>query len=96
MKANYRRKVVEVIATQWFKMGDHPAVQLSIVDEWDVDESPSIETDFGWVGVNAGDWVVEIDGKIKILKDRYFKQHYESIPDFNYKSKFIFTTDCSD
>jgi uncharacterized protein Usg len=91
MKANYRRKVVEVIATQWFKMGDHPAVIENALYL-----TPSIQTDFGFVEVGVGDWVVEIDGKIKILKDRYFKQHYEAIPDFNYKSKFIFTTDCSD
>ena len=53
-----------------------------------------IMTDFGEVEINYGDWIVEINGKIKVLKDDYFKEHYEVIPDYSGRPKLVFTNDC--
>ena len=86
---NYRRKSVNVVATQVVDISSHPSLHLNALYQ-----VLSIETDFGFVPVEIGDWVIEINSKIKILKDEYFKEHYEVIPDYSNKPKLIFTNDC--
>ena len=86
----FQRKSVNVLATRWFELGDHPAVNID-----NIELTPSILTDFGYVPVEQGDWVVEINGKIKILKDWYFKENYEMVPvTHDYISKLKFVSDC--
>ncbi len=85
----YRRKAVEVLATQFTETQSHPAIITN-----DLYQVPSIQTDFGFVEVSYGDWVIEIDGKIKVLKDEYFKEHYEVIPERVTRPKLILVTDC--
>lgn len=85
----YRRKVAEVVATQYTETQSHPA----IVYNHSVQDF-GIETDFGQVQINFGDWVVEINGKIKVLKDEYFKEHYEVIPEKVQRPKLVIVSDC--
>lgn len=95
----YRRKAIEVIATQLTVIQSHPSVSTSIVD-WvgdncDIPVSANyINTDFGTVEIQFGDWVVEIDGKIKVLKDEYFKEHYEEIAEKVQRPKLVIVADC--
>lgn len=85
----YRRKAIEAVATQFTETQSHSAI---ITNE--LYQVPSIQTDFGFVEVKHGDWVVEINGKVKVLKDEYFKEHYEVIPEKVTRPKFILVTDC--
>lgn len=96
----FRRKVVDVIATQFTETQTHEAVLSKLhVFAGDKLDIPVfryyIATDFGDVEIRFGDWVVEISGKIKVLKDEYFKEHYEVIPEKVTRPKLIFTTDCA-
>lgn len=88
----FQRKTVEVIATQWFELGDHPSVYLTLHEEA-TKEQPTFSTKFGNVVVNSGDWIVEIGNDVKILKDDYFKEHYVEIVE-RIPTKFKFVTDC--
>lgn len=85
----YRRKVVEVIATQFTETQSHSAIIAN-----DLYQVPSIKTDFGTVEIQFGDWVVEINGKIKVLKDVYFKEHYEVILEKVQRPKLVIVADC--
>lgn len=95
----YRRKAIEVIATQLTITQSHPSVSTLIVD-WvgdnnDIPVSANyIKTDFGTVEIQFGDWVVEINGKIKVLKDEYFKEHYEVILEKVQRPKLVIVADC--
>lgn len=89
MSKKYRRKVVDVIATQYTETQSHSAIEVS-----DVFQGYSILTDFGIVEINYGDWVIEINGKIKVLTDEYFKEHYEEIPEKVKKNQLKFVSDC--
>lgn len=96
----YRRKAVDVIATQFTELGSHPAIHIRNMVTYYDENTPvkeprtCIETDFGFVAVRVGDWVVEINGKVKILRDEYFKEHYELIPDYSNRPKLVFVSDC--
>lgn len=85
----YKRKAVEVVATQYTENQTHPAIIFN-----DLFRDFEIRTDFGHVEINFGDWVVEIDGKIKVLKDEYFKEHYEVIVEKVQRPKLIIVADC--
>lgn len=89
MPNRYRRKATEVVATQFTKTQNHPAIVWN-----DLYQTSSIQTDFGFVEIEFGDWIVEINNKIKVLKDEYFKEHYEIIPEVINRPKLIFTNDC--
>jgi hypothetical protein len=96
---NYRRKSVEVVATQLTHPQLHPSVRVVHVELGDKDGENSnmlyyIQTDFGEVEIKIGDWIVEIDSKIKVLKDEYFKEHYEEIVENIKRPKLILVTDC--
>jgi hypothetical protein len=70
----YRKKPVVIEATQWFKLGDHPAVTR-------LDKSESI----GWVDtlegghiVNQGDWIIQgVMGEFYPCKPDIFEMTYE-------------------
>lgn len=99
MSNKYKRKSVEVIATQLRVEQSHPAIISKIVsfygDNNDIPLSKNyIQTDFGEVEIEFGDWVIEIDNKIKVLKDKYFKENYEVIPDVATRKKLIIVNDC--
>ena len=85
----FRRKAEEVIATQYTKDQSHPALFFS-----DLHQFSAILTDFCIVEVEYGDWIVEIGSKVKVLKDEYFKEHYEVIPEKVTRPKLIIVTDC--
>lgn len=92
MSKKYTRKTIEVIATQWFKLGDHSSVFFTIHEEA-TKEQATFSTKFGNVVVNSGDWIVEIGNDVKILKDDYFKKHYVEVIE-KITTKFKFVTDC--
>lgn len=53
----FRKKPVEVEATQWLKPGDHPAVYPSSISSYGVIGKQ------GTVDVHPGDWIIaEMDG----------------------------------
>lgn len=94
-KLRYRRKAVEVVATQFTKTQTHPAIyHLITADKMPDFRFSVIMTDFGEVKIECGDWVVEINGKVKVLKDEYFKEHYEVIAEKTTRPKLIIVTDC--
>jgi hypothetical protein len=89
MYKKYQRKSALVQAVQW-NMEDRPDVVF------DSAEGHRLKTsDFGYIPINPGDWIVEIDGKTKILKDSYFRKNYEELPEIHV-NKLIFVTDCAD
>ena len=92
MNKKYQRKSTEVTATQWFELGDHPAVFLSYKNSF-LQDSPTFTTKFGDVIVSSGDWIVEINGQVKILKDEYFRENYVEIVERPI-SKLLFVADC--
>lgn len=71
----YRKKPVTVDATQWHKMGDHPAVQ------------PAVRNGYGWVPtleggheVTPGDWIITgTQGEVYPCKDHIFHTIYEPV-----------------
>lgn len=81
----YRRKAIEVVATQYIETQVHHNGSF---------QEFGIDTDFSEVQIRFGDWVVEIDGKIEVLKDEYFKKHYELIIEKVQRPKLILITDC--
>ena len=84
----YRKKPVVIEATQWFKMGDHPAVER-FPFAWAVckaegypDHDPSdlgiIKTLEGHHQVNPGDWIITgVKGEHYPCKPDIFEATYE-------------------
>jgi hypothetical protein len=80
----YRKKPVVIEATQWFKMGDHPAVEL--YGESVIDQMPQY-ADYGWVKtlegghiVTPGDWIITgIKGEHYPCKPDIFEATYERV-----------------
>ena len=70
----YRKKPVVIEATQWFKMGDHPAVEESLGND-----------QFGWIDtlegghiVSPGDWIITgVKGEHYPCKPDIFEMTYE-------------------
>ena len=70
----FRKKPVEIEATQWFKMGDHPAVT-------------EFENGKGWVDtlegghvVTPGDWIITgVKGEHYPCKPDIFEMTYDAI-----------------
>lgn len=99
MTKKYKRIATEVIATQLTVEQSHPAVISKVVsyygDNNDIPLSLNyIKTDFGEVQIEFGDWIVEINGKIKVLKDEYFKENYQLVPEVVSRKKLIIVNDC--
>lgn len=79
----YRSKPVEIDAVQWFKHGDHAAVEQhpmsgSSLCGW----CNKVLSDHGWIGgvgmACPGDWVITYgNGTHGILKPRVFEKSYE-------------------
>jgi hypothetical protein len=72
--AKYRKKPVVIEATQWFKDGDHPKVEMCWFDRdgalrwavgdspainvWNCTKRPAIKTLEGWHEVTEGDYII--------------------------------------
>lgn len=70
----FRKKPVVIEATQWFKMGDHPAVKPLYND------LGIIETLEGNHQVIPGDWIITgVKGEMYACKDEIFKMTYEPV-----------------
>jgi len=66
----YRKKPVVIEATQWFKMGDHPAVT----------DIGFIATPEGNMHVTPGDYIITgVKGKFYPCKEEIFKMTYEPV-----------------
>ena len=76
--AQYRKKPVVIEATQWFKMGDHPAVKMGHNEV--VDQIPYIETLEGPHLVSVGDWIITgVKGEHYPCKPDIFEMTYEPV-----------------
>ena len=72
----FRKKPVEIEATQWFKHGDHPMVKV-------LNENPL----YGWVStlegghvVTPGDWIItSVKGEHYPCKPDIFEMTYEKV-----------------
>ncbi len=76
--ATHARKNVTIVASQWLKVGDHPAVT---VHPYGISGCGWINTKEGGMLVAPGDWIITtIDGKgYYPINDRDFKLLYEEI-----------------
>jgi hypothetical protein len=80
----FRKKPVEIEATQWFKMGDHPVVVLH-PNQIFVDEMPP----YGWCPtlegghiVTPGDWIITgVKGEHYPCKPDIFEMTYDAVHD---------------
>ena len=79
----FRKKPVVIEATQWFKLGDHPAV--TEMPDWVV----GFDKDNGWVDtlegghvVTPGDWIITgVQGEHYPCKPDIFELTYEPADD---------------
>jgi hypothetical protein len=73
----YRKKPVVVEATQWFKMGDHPAItHQSFLGS----EVPLVLTLEGWHKVTPGDYIITgVKGEHYPCKPDIFEMTYEPV-----------------
>jgi hypothetical protein len=79
--AQYRKKPVVIEATQWFKMGDHPAVEKY----WA--HNPNEQSGLGWIKtlegghiVTPGDWIITgVKGEHYPCKPDIFELTYEAV-----------------
>ena len=70
----FRKKPVVIEATQWFKMGDHPAV---LNNAWH--NRPYIKTFEGHHLVTSGDWIITgVKGEHYACKPDIFEMTYEA------------------
>lgn len=75
----FRKKPVVIEATQWFKMGDHPAVKKPSVN-WDDGECGWVETLEGGHIVTPGDWIITgVKGEHYPCKPDIFEMTYERV-----------------
>lgn len=81
--AKYRKKPVVIEATQWFKMGDHPAVGMVpdfLASGARGESSPGIETLEGKLCVTPGDWIITgVKGEHYPCKPDIFEATYEPV-----------------
>lgn len=84
----FRKKPVVIEATQWFKEGDHPAVNPQYThglndEHW----RPTIPTGYGWINtlegphlVTPGDWIITgVKGEHYPCKPDIFAATYEPV-----------------
>lgn len=77
--SKFRKKPVVIEAVQWFKLGDHPAVE----------QDANIVCEFGWVKtlegdhiVSPGDWIITgVKGEHYPCKPDIFEATYERVSD---------------
>ena len=70
----FRKKPVVIEATQWFKMGDHPAVRPGTITGL-----PLIDTLEGEHYVTPGDWIITgVKGEHYACKPDIFEMTYEA------------------
>lgn len=83
METRFRKKPVIIEATQWFKLGDHPAVVMKADRNRYADEEvPWIETLEGGHVVSPGDWIITgVKGEFYPCRDDIFRLTYEEVPD---------------
>ena len=77
----FRKLPVEVEAVQWFKEGDHPAVEnYSHSDGYQGNDwFPVVSTLEGRMRVTPGDWIVTgVLGEVYPVKPEIFAQTYEA------------------
>lgn len=77
--AKYRKKPVVIEATQWFKMGDHPAVKDFNGDYPNVNGRGWVDTLEGGHVVTPGDWIITgVKGEHYPCKPDIFEATYEA------------------
>lgn len=76
----YRKKPVVIEAIQWFKMGDHSAVECRTVNpNLCVGTFFYIKTLEGYMEVNPGDWIITgVKGEHYPCKPDIFELTYEA------------------
>jgi len=75
----FRKKPVVIEATQWFRMGDHPAVRKPAPKFYD-GECGWIDTLEGGHIVTPGDWIITgVKGEFYPCKHEIFKMTYETL-----------------
>ena len=73
----FRKKPVVIEATQWFKLGDHPAVKTPPAN-WDDGEHGWVDTLEGGHVVTPGDWIITgVKGEHYPCKPDIFEMTYE-------------------
>ena len=73
----YRKKPVVIEATQWFKMGDHPAVWMG-----QLSDRPRVDTLEGPMFVTPGDYIITgVVGETYPCKPDIFEMTYEPAGD---------------
>jgi hypothetical protein len=73
----FRKKPVVIEATQWFKMGDHPAVRIGRMTGRRL-----IDTLEGEMQVTPGDWIITgVKGEHYPVKSDIFQATYELVED---------------
>ena len=81
--STYVKRPIEVEATQWFKLGDHPKVvgdNILHVSGDVFEEDGFIGTLEGVMRVRAGDWIITgIKGEYYPCKDEIFKETYQEV-----------------
>lgn len=75
---------VRAEARQWFRHGDHPAVQPATADLLPGLQSPQkvgmLDGDSGRIAVLAGDWIVSLaTGAVICLPERVFRRAFEVV-----------------
>jgi len=76
----YRKKPVVIEATQWFKMGDHPAVWMG-----QLSDSPRVDTLEGPMFVTPGDYIITgVKGEHYPCKPDIFEMTYEKVEEKQY------------
>ena len=85
----FRKKPVVIEATQWFKLGDHPAVLWAPTNYIDIPEFKvgyhgGIKTLEGWHIVTPGDWIITgVQGEHYPCKPDIFEMTYEPMGENN-------------
>ncbi|MBU3748608.1 MAG: hypothetical protein FGM36_15130 [Burkholderiaceae bacterium] len=80
----FRKKPVVIEATQWFKLGDHPAVTKfpDWIMENDKEDRGWVETLEGGHVVTPGDWIITgVQGEHYPCKPDIFELTYEPADD---------------
>lgn len=77
--SKFIKKPIPVEAVQWFKAGDHPAVQFSGKDDTGR-EIHSISTLEGRMMVSPGDWIITgVEGEHYAIKPQIFAKSYDPV-----------------